>query len=335
MARIKILIATLIPFAIVFVLISLSWMKDKTYWYFRGYEYYSDWVYTGLVDPDIVMRESGDSSREYIFDHISKINSISLNEFGDREITCSNPSVIGLGDSQMFGSGLADEETFPAYVHEIGGPCMYNAGRHSVLDALRNPKVRTKEVLVTSTERDGFVWYCETPPSKWDLRIEPADNFVLRQEFSLRAAVATAFDRTMNVLRSKIQNGIALRINAPAERLIKYQHSFSQEDLEANLDCLEQMKHRFSKEGIESTYMLFPAAQTMYPKSAPREVDDFTLMFISRLSEEARERRINLIDSRTCLLGSPTNTHQLHDTHMSADGMKTLASCYVSASSSP
>lgn len=329
MARIKILIATLIPIAMAFVLISLSWMKDKTYWYFRGYEYYSEWVYTGLADPDIVMRESGDSSREYIFDHISKINSISLNEFGDRDITCSSPSVIGLGDSQMFGSGLDDEETFPAYVHEIGGPCMYNAGRHSVLDSLRNPNIRTKEVLVTSTERDGFIWYCETSPSEWDLSFEPADNFMLRQQFSLRAAVATAFDRTMNVLRSKIQNLIALRINAPDERLIKYQHSFSEVDLEANLDCLEQMKYRFDKEGIESTYMLFPAAQTMYPKSAPREVDGFTLTFISKLSIEASERGINVVDSRTCLLSNPADTHQLHDTHMSGVGMKALAKCYV------
>lgn len=330
MRRLRTVALVLAPFAVVVISVCFSWMNDKTLWYFRGYEYYSDWVYTGLAESDVVMTESGDSSREYIFDRVSSRNTISLNEFGDRETPCSSPTVVGLGDSQMFGSGLTDNETFPSYVYQLGGPCMYNAGRHSILDALRNPKVRAEKVLVTSTERDGFVWYCDTPPNDWNLSLAPPESFVLRQNFSLRVAVKVAFDRTIHVLKSKVQNAIALRINAPGERLIKYQHAFNEQDLVKNLSCLEEMSVRFKQENIDATYMLFPAAQTLYPNSAPLDVDKFTLNFISSLSTRARQLGIQIIDSRMCLIDSHEMTHQLHDTHLSAAGMKALAACYVS-----
>lgn len=334
MNRIRILFFVLCPLVVFSTLTSVTWLSDKTLWYFRGYEYYSEWVYPGLAEPDVVMRESGDSAREFIFDHSSSVNSISLNEYGDREIPCTNPTVIGLGDSQMFGSGLSDDQTFPAHVYTLGGPCIYNAGRHSVLDALRNPRVRANKVLVTSTERDGFVWYCATPPSEWDLSLAIADSFELKQRYSLRVAAQTAFNRTINVIRGKIQNFTALRIVAPDTRLIKFQHFFSREQLQQNIECLEQMTVRFNQEGINPTYMLFPAAQTMYPESAPREVDEFTLTFISTLAKLAQDRGIDIIDSQKCLSSSTVVTHQIHDTHLSADGMHALARCYVSSSKS-
>jgi hypothetical protein len=329
MTKIRVLLLLIAPLTLVVSLIAMSWVLNKESWYFRGYEYYSDWVYPGLANPNIEMRESGDSAREYLFDSISKVNRITLNEYGDRTIPCSGPTVVGLGDSQMFGSGLDDRETFPYFVYELGGPCMYNAGRHSNLDALRNAETRTDSVIVTSTERDGFTWYCEIPPSDWDLTILPSENFILRRSFSIRASLQTGFHRTVNVLRSKIQNAIALRINAPSTRIIKFQHSFSQEDVSRNLECVEKMNQRFNAEGIRATYMLFPAAQTLFPKESPKEVDDFTLAFIPKLSELAHLRNIDMLDSRSCLKRTSLVTHQLHDTHLSAHGMKVLAECYV------
>lgn len=331
MRKLRFTTLVLVPFALLFVVVCATWVVDKTIWYFRGYEYYSDWVYTGLAKPDIVMTESGDSSREYLFDHISAKNSISLNRFGDRQTDCSHPTVVGLGDSQMFGSGLSDDETFPSYVHQLGGPCIYNAGRHSILDALRNPETRTSEVIVTSTERDGFLWYCETPPGAWDLSLVSSESFVLRRQFSFRVAAKVALDRTIKVLQSKAQNAIALRLNAPDSRLVKYQHVFTTQDLVDNLSCLDQMALRFDQEGIDAIFMLFPAAQTLYPESAPREVDRFTLEFISSLAALTEEHGIRFIDTRKCLSGSHEITHQLHDTHMSAAGMRILAKCYVLA----
>lgn len=329
MNRTRILFFVMMPLTLSVVLTGATWIIDKTFWYFRGYEYYSDWVYPGLAEPNIKMRESGDSSREFIFDTKSNVNSISLNEFGDRQIPCKNPTVIGLGDSQIFGSGLSDNETFPAHVFSLGGPCIYNAGRHSILDALRNPSVRVNKVLVTSTERDGFVWYCKIPPSEWDLSPASSNSFVLKQNFSLRVAAETALKRTLNVLRGKIQNGMALRIVAPETRLVKYQHVFNNEDLQQNIDCLRQMNNRFNQEGIEATFMLFPAVQTMYPEAAPREVDEFTLMFIITLSKLALDHGIDIVDSQKCLSSGTGVTHQIHDTHLSSDGMKALAECYV------
>ena len=329
MPRRRALVLVLTPLVTISILIASSWIVSKDLWYFRGYEYYSDWVYPGLASPNTVMNESGDSAREFLFDSVSKRNRITLNQYGDRSIPCLHPTVIGLGDSQMFGSGLDDQETFPYFVYKHGGPCIYNAGRHSILEALRNPAIRTNSVLVTSTERDGFTWYCEVSPSKWDLSVLPSENFILKQEFSLRVAFKTAFNRTVNVLHTKIQNLLALRVFAPKSRLIKYQHTFQQEDLFKNMECLNEMNHRFISEGIHATYLLFPAAQTLYPTDAKKSVDDFTLSFITSLSELAKSNGIQVLDSRKCLEVSAKNMNQLHDTHLSSEGMDRLATCYV------
>lgn len=321
----------LAPLVTVVLVVSALWITDKKFWYFRGYEFYSDWVYTGLSEPNVVMRESGDSAREYLVDRQSSQNSISLNEFGHRVSPCSNPTVLGLGDSQLFGSGVDDRETFPFQVFRNGGPCIYNAGRHNTLESFQIPGLNVHTVLITSTERDGFRWYCDLPPESWDLEKKSKSELILKRVTAPRLALSTAIRRTISVVRLKTQNLLALRIVAPSARLIKFEHRVSPGELEKDLTCAIRVDKFLREKGFETAFLLFPSAQTLNPDSVQREIDDQTLNFITNLTGALTAQGLKTVDSKKCLDSNGNKYVQLHDTHLSPLGMEKLARCVIAA----
>jgi hypothetical protein len=315
------------PLVVLVVIILGSWLIDPKLWYFRGYEFYSDWVYPGLSEPNNIMRESGDSAREFLIDRINATNEISLNRFGHRVSPCEQPNILAMGDSQLFGSGISDQQTLPFKLFEGGGPCVYNAGRHNTVDALRIPNLNFTSVLVTSTERDGFTWYCDSQPENWDFSKSDASALYLKRLFAPRVAFETAIERTISVIRSKVQNLLGLRIQAPMTRLIKFQHTFTTDSVMENVECVDRLNTVFVEHGMRTSFLLFPAAQTIYPDDAPIRPDNVTLNFIPSLTAELQARGIHMLDSRVCLLGQTENMVQLHDTHLSPEGMQRLADC--------
>ena len=325
------LLLIMLPLLAVVCIITTSWMVNKKVWYFRGYEYYSDWVYTGLAEPNVVMWESGDSARDFLIDHSKSQNSISLNEFGHRIEPCTHPTVLGLGDSQLFGSGLDDRQTFPFQVLRSGGPCIYNAGRHNTIESLQISELNVRTVLVTSTERDGFRWYCNTPPESWSFQKSDKSELTLERVTAPRLALSTAVRRTVSVMRSKIQNLIALRIFAPDSRIIKFQHRTEAGEIEEDISCAIRVNDVLQGKGFETAFLLFPAAQTLNPDYAQQDLDDQTLNYISNLTSEMTSMGLTTIDSKKCLEGNGNAYVQLHDTHLSALGMQKLAQCVVNS----
>jgi hypothetical protein len=325
------IVLILCPLLLSLIVVVGSWFVNPKFWYFRGYEFYSDWVYTGLAEPSITMSESGDSSREFLFDRISTTNQISLNKYGHRVSPCNYPEVVALGDSQMFGSGLSDRQTFPFQLLAEGGPCIYNAGRHNTIDAFQIPELNFTSVLVTSTERDGFTWYCDLQPESWDFSKSDSQSLQLQRVSAPRLALETAIERTISVVRGKVQNLLALRLQAPRSRLVKFQHSLTPEAIKENVECVVRLNAVFAEHGLDASFLLFPAAQTIYPEDAPVQPDSVTLSFISSLSTELRLRGIRTIDSKDCLMGQQSSMVQLHDTHLSPEGTKRLAHCVMSA----
>jgi hypothetical protein len=323
------IVLILSPLVVSVTIILGSWVIDPKLWYFRGYEFYSDWVYPGLAEPNNTMRESGDSSREFLFDKISVTNEISLNQFGHRVSPCEQPNILAMGDSQLFGSGIGDKQTLPFQLFEGGGPCVYNAGRHNTVDALRIPNLNFTSVLVTSTERDGFTWYCDSQPENWDFSKSEVPALQLKRVFAPRVAFETARERTISVVRSKVQNLLGLRLQAPESRLIKFQHSFTPDSVMKNVECVNRLNTVFAEHGMRASFLLFPASQTIYPEDAPIKPDFVTSDFIPSLTTELQLRGIRTFDSKMCLMGQTENMVQLHDTHLSPEGMQRLANCLM------
>ena len=319
----------LAPLLLSLAVIATSWAINGQSWYFRGYEYYGDWVYTGLSDPNSVLWESGDSSRGYLYDSVRSYNHITLNEFGHRIAPCSAPTILGLGDSQMFGSGLDDSSTFPFQIARQGGPCIYNAGRYKTLESFQIPGLMVRTILITSNERDGFKWYCTQPPENWSFEKNSSDNLTLKRVNSPRLVISTAARRTVSVLRSKAQNLLALRFVAPKTRIIEFEHRISSGDLEENLACAIRINSVLASKGFNVAFLLFPAAQTLNPTYANHEIDDQTINFIPNLTKELLVAGIKTIDSKRCLETDGNKNVQLHDTHLSSAGMQELVSCVI------
>ena len=319
----------LAPLLLLLAVIATSWSLSVQNWYFRGYEYYDDWVYTGLSDPNLVMWESGDSSRGYLYDSARSYNSITLNEFGHRIAPCSAPTILGIGDSQLFGSGLDDSSTFPFQIARQGGPCIYNAGRYKTVESFQIPGLMVQTILITSAERDGFKWYCSQPPEDWSFEKKPAEDLILKRVSSPRLVISTAIRRTVSVVRSKAQNFLAMRFVAPSTRIIGFEHRTLSGELEENLACAIRINSVLANKGFNVAFLLFPAAQTLNPTYANHEIDDQTINFIPNLTKELLVAGIKTIDSKRCLETDGNKNVQLHDTHLSSAGMQQLALCVI------
>ena len=101
---------------VIFVIIYIFYLFKPDLFYFRGWEYFENLVYTKGNSHKVTLNETGDATRKYLIQRYNKLNTISINEFGNR-LACYNPSIkkdkslLMIGESQLFGSGLDDSET--------------------------------------------------------------------------------------------------------------------------------------------------------------------------------------------------------------------------------
>jgi hypothetical protein len=96
-----------------------------------------------------------------------------------------------------------------------------------------------------------------------------------------------------------------------------------------NVECVNRLNTVFAEHGMRASFLLFPAAQTIYPDDAPIKPDFVTSDFIPSLTTELQLRGIRTFDSKMCLMGQTENMVQLHDTHLSPEGMQRLANCLM------
>ena len=188
-----------------------------------------------------------------------------------------------------------------------------------------------KLLIVTSTERTGFSWYCSA--GNFDIKKFNSPLFVIesRKRGIRRFFYADYYRMMLRHISGKINNSyesvLSGRFKAPSQRLIEYQHKFNDSNLSNDLNCLSKISQNMQSLNMPVVFMLFPAAQTSYPNEAPLKVDDFTKKYIPHLVEQAKILHIHMLDSENCLAQTPLNVQDMQDTHMNAKGYDLLASC--------
>jgi len=297
--------------------------------YFRGWEYFDDFVYPGYKDRSVLMQESGDSSRDFLFQRYQARNQISINIYGNRNTAYSensNYDVLAVGDSQLFGSGVSDKETFASQLNLASSHNVYNASRVNGFSILNSVEFgeEWKYIILTSTERNGFSWYC--PNGKFELPRDKPVKLEKRSIFSAKYA-ETYSRRLQGWANQKYTALISTKLYAPSKRIINVQHSFSQANFDKDLQCANSLDKEIRKLGIVPIFMLFPSNQTLYPKSASLTPNAFDLNYIRDLSRVGKRKGLMILDSVACLQKSEVNVASMHDTHLNAFGYKTLALC--------
>ncbi len=328
------------PLFIFFGIILIYLLLPKLF-FFRGWEFFDTYVYKQNSKLSYTLNESGDASRNYVFQKHLKNNQITINKYGNR-VACYDPedkkSILILGDSQAFGSALSDEETLPKlmcnYYKDIS---IYNgARRHGIL--LNKAKdLQFNRILFTSAERFGFRHYCNT---------KNINNYLIKdisnKKFELRKIRYVSFlKKQIKYLnfylqkRSEIILNPNYKIYPPDDYILMVEHSYSKDIKYKEIDCIKKLSELFTAKDYQVGFIYFPGKQTVLHRELHLSLNDETKNFIPKMTKLMNDTDIATFDTKKCLFieskKSNIQIYNYHDTHLTIDGVKTLYSCLINS----
>jgi len=326
--------SVLIGFIAIIACIGVAYLLDPYLFYFRAWEFTENTTYKGVDLSKTKFRESGDSSRQYLIQRYLTDTVVTVDKYGNRKQFVENagkPSILFVGDSQLWGSGVSDEDNITWILGEKTGAPIYNAGRRHGLWFLKNPLYKFKTIVLTITERDPVSNLCLNISMPDLLEKYPTDaSFSLPAPNYFRYTLRTA--RFVNdVIRAwmeKLYHMPNLGIMAPEDRMDTHGHVKNKENLRQDLECISKLHDFFAKTGVETAFFFFPANQTIY---GTREIDDFTKNYIELFTKTLTNRGIKTFNSKSCLLKAKAlgSVAQMHDTHINGAGHRALAHCLL------
>ncbi len=333
----------LLPLTLYLILYACYLSHPKIF-HFRAWEFFPIFVYNGERERHQRLEESGDSSREYFIQRYVQTNNITVNEYGNR-IACfdpnrqAKPAVLLLGDSQLFGSGTDDSQTFPAHLCKQHHASIYNGANKHDMDLLRHPTMRFNSVLISKTERDNFSdSFCKQLD---DLEAH-YDEKLPESSFQIPGGT---FDQTkimlkhghkflMGYLRGRVKAffyGINHGFIAPEAHPYKCRHERKDvaADIEKETACAKRITKFFHDKHMKVGFLYFPAHQTIYGKESNLTIDEGTNSFIDKMTQRLKQEGIPTFNSKQCLLNAKAKglVYQMHDTHMNGFGYQALTEC--------
>lgn len=321
----------------------LTYFIFPSLFYFRAWEYFDNLVYTGYYNTSVSISESGDASRAYLNQrYTSDSHKVSVNNFGNRVACYSalrgdsrNKSVIMVGDSQLFGSGLSDEETLPKQLCNIyPDVSIYNASRRHGLGLLNNPSYSFNTIIFTSIERGGLAsQYC--PPSFAGAGKAPLldDKY-----YEIKSIPILEFLKiNLNFLFGYAQSRLALlwqpdHYISPVEPIFLARHVHTDDDVRKEVECAKKLESHYSALGYKVGFIYFPSQQTILSKFFNLEIDSMTRNYLPNIYTKFKAENLNTVDSLSCLMdgydsASINSPSEFHDTHLSAAGISRLSKC--------
>ncbi len=333
----------------IYLFFYIFYLANPLYFHYRAWELFDNFVYNGYLEKNLLLNESGDSSREYLFQSYNSANYISINEFGNR-LACFNlkakeKQVLMLGDSQLFGSGLSDNDTFPKVLCQQGNYNIYNGSRVHGLNLLRTDGYNFKSIIFTVGEQVGIRSYCNDLPiffkkttlPTFDAFIENYDRKINPKELEIKKNRMKLLAMTNRFLQKYLASRLITILDTSKpliplkDQITKYHFKFSKKNLNDDLECASKLDKFFNERNIKVSFLYFPAKQTLVNSDVKN--DNFTSNYISNVTSQMRKKGLSSIDSKACLLSNKDTNYlvQPHDTHLSAYGMKVLAGCLLNS----
>lgn len=319
------------------VIMAISLVFKKIF-YYRAWEFFDAFVYTGEAGLSQHFDERGDSSRQYFYDKFYLSNQVTINALGNRigcyeEHFSSAAKVLLLGDSQLFGSGTDDEGTFSAHLCKKYRAAVYNAARRNGIRMLKHPHYEFTSILYTVTERDaGSCHWLQSPDKNLFIKEKDNSSFLIAQTSA--TDIVNKAHRRIEFLRgffgAKFDNLLSGRIIAPANRLdLMSRVAAPIGSISKLVECAREVKDVLHKRNIKVGFLVFPANRSIYPLEYGLTTDDVSLGFIDRLSEAFEHAGLATFNTRECLLRAAAagDVSQRHDTHLNSLGYKSLTDC--------
>jgi hypothetical protein len=322
---------------VVYSVICLIYVINPSLFYFRGWEYFDNLVYKGVVARHQLLGESGDAARDYLIQRYTSVNNITVNALGNR-MACydqskkDRPAVLMLGESQLFGSGVDDADTLPALLCYELKANIYNGSRMHELDLLRVRQFHFSVIVFATAERAGLGRYCaaidafekvKSSPleeADLDIRLAPVIKIVFRSGVYLFQYMQARLGALLQV-----ESGVT----APKGDLIIARHHYEAGDKDREVACAVRLERFFADQGIKTGFVYFPAEQTLLSDRLGLQVDKITSQFIPDVIAAMKSQGLNALDARECLLerAAQVRVTQPHDTHLNPEGLRSMAQC--------
>ena len=309
------------------------------FFFFRGWEFFETYVYKQNKKLSFQIKESGDSSRDYILQKYKSKNTITINKFGNR-VACydslKEKSVLVLGDSQTFGAGLSDNQTLPRLLcNKYQDTSIYNGSRRNSINLTKAKNLNFNKIFFISAERVGFRGYCNTSNLKdYTIRNYSDDAYTLKN-LSYFKFLRYQVKYLNNYLQSRSEAILNPNktISSPNEYILMMRHSFSDEIKFQELDCIKRLDALFRSNDYQVAFMYYPSKQTALYKKLNINLNDETINFIPKMTKLISEEKIATFDSKKCIDDkSKTKNIEIfdqHDTHLNYNGIKILYNCLL------
>jgi hypothetical protein len=312
--------------------------------HFRAWEFFDLFVYSGVYGRQHQVYETGDSSRNFLVQRYGSLNTITVNEFGNR-IACYNkenttkPRVLILGDSQLFGSGSGDSETFSAQLCQRYDANIYDGSRRHGRSLLRVQSLKFDTVLITATERYLMsVYHCpllDKFAQDYDQEIPVSDAVLPHLTPSrLYQTVHKAHDFFESYLKARLGVLFSTPLRGPMAPnnhidIARHQYVPVDDVVDREVNCLKKLTAFFETKGIAVGFLYFPAHQTLYAEELGFPAGHETLSFIDKMSDKLTSLGIPTMNTKVCLdeVKPQTLVYHKHDTHLNADGYRRIAEC--------
>lgn len=332
----RILIIIFLTPCLLFALLVCSYFAKPEYFYFRAWEFFDNLIISGPYANTQFLEESGDSSRAYLSQAYTYKNNISINHYGNR-VACLEPgqldhrSILMLGDSQLFGSGLDDNDTLPIRLCEEFQIPIYNGSRLHELNLTSSKEFNFSSVIFTASERLGIKRFCMAAPD-FD-KASSADTtppYSLKKSFTLNFLIQN-LNYLIGYLQSRfsVVTQLTLPWKAPVADIISFQHTKSDQDYQDELKCALRLNQHYSKKGISTAFVYFPSQQTILRETLLVKSDVTTDEFIPRMVDIMNVSGLSSLDTKRCLLAAAKEGRvtQPHDTHLNGSGMRAMSQC--------
>ncbi len=264
--------------------------------YWRAWEYFQDVVFPNQdAAPLWQGPEKGDLSRSFLFLYQdARPTKVSTDRDGFRVVPLAARTyrLAVLGDSTIFGSGLADDETLPwLLASELGEP-VFNGGRTDPANALANPALAGVRLVVEGrTERvlNRLDALGELPAAKFE-PLHRGQKGLLNSVPLAMYFLPSIMDRALE--RAGYDLEYLWRHRGRLGPYLFHRHVYRPADLDKAAGLILARQKALAARGIAYVFLPVPAKQTFYAD----DVDPFTRDFIPRLCQRLNQSGLPALD---------------------------------------
>ncbi|MGE0233094.1 MAG: hypothetical protein AB7O39_10980 [Flavobacteriaceae bacterium] len=334
--------ALVVPFMALHLAGMLWYLSDPLAFYRREWEYFLDigdhvpghHRWSGNHTPDLAQKHF------WLYQDPRHVV-VTTTEEGERvSVPSDHYDVVVAGDSQLYGSGFNDNETFPWRLSEMLGRPVLNVARSDVYNGLRHPLAqdagivifgRTERLITPRGLRDalGEDTPVYRPVAKNNRTLLQRLPEIPPRRYSL---IPIAWARLQTLLRDA-----RLEWRGDTDRpYIFLPHTMYPADFDETVSIIERVSQKVERSGKRFFFMPIPAKQTLYGKADP-----YTRDFLKKLVPALRARGVEVIDLLPALdaakgrrNGTP-DVYQPYDTHWSPYGASIAAGVAADAIERP